>query len=50
MPIGLAEAATVEAEDPWSTVVAQEAFWWHGGALLVERGGIGVRMIRCVLR
>ena len=39
-----------EAGDPWSVVVAQVSFWWNGGALLVEHGGIGVRMIRCVSR
>ena len=39
MPVGLATAAEVEAEDPRSTVVAQTSFWWHGGALLMERGG-----------
>jgi hypothetical protein len=43
-------AAAVEAEDPSSAVVAQASFWLHGGALLVERGGIGIRVIRCVLR
>ena len=46
MPIGLAVAE--KAEDPWSTVVAQASFWWRGRALPVERGGIGVRVIRCV--
>ena len=48
MPAGLAEA--VEAKDPWFAMVAQVSFWWHGGALLVEHGGIGVHMIRCVPR
>jgi hypothetical protein len=37
-------------EDPRSAMVAQASFWWHGGALLVEHGSIGVRMIRCVPR
>ena len=46
MPAGL--EAAVEAEDPRSAVVAQTSFWWRGGALLVECGGIGVRVIRCV--
>ena len=51
VPTRLAAAvATAKAEDPRSTVVAQASFWWHGGALPVERGGIGVRMIRCVPR
>jgi hypothetical protein len=49
MPAGLAVAA-MEAEDPQSAVVAQASFWWRGGALPVERGGIGIRVIRCVLR
>ena len=49
MPARLAVAAAV-AEDPLSIVVAQASFWWRGGALPVERGGIGVRMIRCVPR
>ena len=44
MPAGL--EAAVEAEDPRSAVVAQTSFWWRGGALLVERGGIGIRVIR----
>ena len=48
MPAGL--AAATEAEDPWSAVVAQASFWWRGGALPVERGGINVRVIRCVPR
>ena len=43
-------AAMVEAEDPWSAMVAQTSFWWRGKALLVERGGIGVHVIRCVPR
>ena len=47
MPVGLATLEE-EAEDPWSAMVAQASFWWRGGALLVERGGIGVRVIRCV--
>ena len=47
MPTGLAAVAE-EAEDPRSVVVAQASFWWHGGALPVERGGIGVRVIWCV--
>ena len=53
MPAGLATAATeaeAEVEDPQSVVVAQASFWWHGGALLVERGNIGIRVIRCVPR
>jgi hypothetical protein len=33
-----------------AAVVAQASFWWHGGTLLMERGGIGVRVIRCVPR
>ena len=41
-------AAVAEAEDPRSAVVAQASFWWHGWALPVEHGGIGVRVIRCV--
>jgi hypothetical protein len=49
VPAGLA-AAAAEAEDPRSAVVAQASFWWRGGALPVERGGIGVRVIRCVPR
>ena len=49
MPAGLAVAAVVaEAEDPRSVVVAQASFWWRGRALLVERGGIDIRVIRCV--
>ena len=44
MPAGLTAA------DPRSVVVAQVSFWWNGGALLVEHGGIGVRVIRCVPR
>ena len=48
MPAGL--AAATEAEDPWSAVVAQASFWWRGGALPVERGGIRVCMSRCVPR
>ena len=39
MPAGLVGVAA-EAEDPWSTVVAQAFFWWRGKALSVERGGI----------
>ena len=31
-----------------SAEVAQASFWWRGGALLLERGGIGVHVIRCV--
>ena len=51
VPAGLVVAAAeAEAEDPRSAMVAQASFWWHGGALLVEHGGIGVRMIRCVSR
>jgi hypothetical protein len=42
--------AEAEAEDPRSAVVAQVSFWWRGGALPVERGSIGVRVIRCVAR
>ena len=42
--------AAAEAEDPRSAVVAQASFWWRGGALPVERGSIGVRVIRCVPR
>jgi hypothetical protein len=49
VPAGLA-AAAAEAEDPQSAVVAQASFWWRGRALPVERGGIGVRVIRCVPR
>ena len=48
VPVGL--VVVVEAEDPWSAVVAQASFWWRGGALTVEHGGISVRVIRCVLR
>ena len=49
MPAGLAMvAAAAEAEDPRSAVVAQASFWWRGGALPVEHGGIGIRVIRCV--
>ena len=50
MLIGLAVAAEAEAEakDLRSAVVAQASFWWRGRALLVEHGGIGVRVIRCV--
>ena len=48
VPAGL--AAAVEAEDLRSAVVVQASFWWHGGALPVKRGGIGVRVIRCVPR
>jgi hypothetical protein len=52
MPVRLVEATTAaaEAEDPRFAVVAQASFWWHGRALSVERGGIGIRVIRCVLR
>jgi len=52
VPAGLAMVAVAEAEaeDPQSTMVAQVSFWWHGGALPVKRGGIGVRVIRCVPR
>jgi hypothetical protein len=46
VPAGLVAAA----EDPRSVVVAQASFWWRGGALLVEHGGIGIRMIMCVPR
>ena len=49
MPARLVVAA-VKAEDPRSAVVAQASFWWRGGALLVEHGGIGVHVIRCVPR
>ena len=42
--------AEVEVEDPRSAMVAQASFWWRGGALPVEHGGIGVHAIRCVLR
>ena len=45
-----AVAEEMEAEDPRSTMVAQTSFWCRGGALLVERGGIGVGVIRCVPR
>ena len=52
MSAGLAAApaamAEIEEEDPRSAVVAQASFWWHGRALLVERGGIGICVIRCV--
>ena len=41
-------AAAAEAEDPQSVVVAQATFWWRGGALSVEHGGIGVCVIRCL--
>ena len=44
MPVGLVVA---EVEDPRSAVLAQASFWWCGGALSVERGGIGVRVLRC---
>ena len=47
MPAGLA-VVVAEAADPRSVVVAQASFWWHGGAVPVERGGIGVHVIRCV--
>ena len=40
--------AAVEAEEPWSAMVAQASFWWCGRALLVEHDGIGVHVIRCV--
>ena len=51
MPVGLAMAVVeAEVEDPWSAMVAQASFWWHGGALLVERGGIGIRVISYVSR
>jgi len=54
VPAGLAAApaamAEIEEEDPRSAVVAQASFWWCGGALSVERDGIGVHMIRCVQR
>ena len=43
-------AKEAEAEDPRSAVVAQASFWWQGGALPMERGSIGVRVIRCVPR
>ena len=33
-----------------AAVVAQASFWWQGGALPMERGSIGVRVIRCVPR
>ena len=49
MPTRLA-AAEAEAEDPRSIVLAQASFWWHGGALLVERGGISIHVISCVPR
>ena len=42
--------AVTAAEDPQSVVVAQASFWWHGGALPVEHGGISILVIRCVLR
>ena len=42
--------AAVEAKDPWFAVVAQASFWWHGEALPVEHGGIGVHVITCVPR
>ena len=49
MPARLvATVAAAEVEDPWSAVVAGASFWWHGGALPVERGGISVCVIRCV--
>ena len=50
MPAGLVavEEEEAEVEDPRSTVVAQASFWWCGGALSVEHGGIGVCVIRCV--
>ena len=50
MLAGLAAAEEAEAEDPRSAVVAQASFWWHGGALPVECGGIGIHVIRCVPR
>ena len=50
MPARLATVAEAEAEDPQSAVVSQTSFWWRGGALPVERGSIGVRVIRCVPR
>ena len=40
-------AAVVE-EDPRSAMVAQAFFWRCGGAFVLEHGGIGVRVIRCV--
>ena len=40
--------AAVEAKDPRFAVVAQASFWWHGEALPVEHGGIGVHVIRFV--
>jgi len=49
VPAGLAVAvAEAKAKDPWSAMVAQASFWWHGGALPMERGGIGFHVIRCV--
>jgi hypothetical protein len=45
VPTGL---SAVEAEDPRSAMGAQASFWWSGGPLPVERGGIGIRVIRCV--
>ena len=33
-----------------SATVAQASFWWCGGALPVERGGISICVIRCVPR
>ena len=41
-------AATVETKDSRSAMMAEASFWWRGGALSVERGGIGVHVIRCV--
>ena len=49
MLAGLAAAEEAEAEDPRSAVVAQASFWWHGEALSMEHGGIGIFMIKCVL-
>jgi hypothetical protein len=46
----VAGAVEAEVEDPRSATVAQASFWWRGGALPVERGGISVRVIRCVPR
>ena len=48
MPAGL--VAAVEAEEPWSAMVAQASFWWCGRALLVEHDSISVRVIMSVPR
>ena len=48
--VGLTVVVEAEVEDPRYAVVAQASFWWRGRALPVERGGIIIRVIRCVPR